>query len=134
MADPVPPPPWSPGQKPAIGGAAIALRPETFDRHEKAVRYVEKMVRELPQQPRRGRTNWSAPGMFAFLKPGATITGCVGLTLGTGMATPCTRDGTTITVGTEDDVTVYNTCDAITGDAINGTVLALHWIDAWVLG
>lgn len=130
MAGPTyrPPPPQT-----GDAGAPVALAPETYARHAAAVSYVEGMVRLSPGQGKRGRTTSAAPGAWGVLASGATITGVSGLTLGTGTVTLCTRSGATITPGDE-EVTVYNTCAAITGDAPDGTVLPLHWIDAWVIG
>jgi hypothetical protein len=136
MPDPLPPPTWSPGQQPAIGGTGvIALRPETFARHERATRYVEQMVRRLQSPGKRGKTTEANAGTWGWLRPGDTITGASGLTLGSGTVTLCTRDGATLTPDPAGEtVTVYNTCPAITGDPTTGTALPLHWVDAWTIG
>ena len=91
MADNIPPAqPWSPAQIPPIGGNPVALRPQTFARHERAVRYVELMTRELPFTPRRGRTTSPASETRGRLAGGATISGRPGYTLGMGTVQLCT--------------------------------------------
>src|SRR5271166_2529313 len=133
MADPAQP--WIPDQQPPVGGNPIALSPGTFKRVDRATKYVEEQFRLTAFKNKRGMVTWSAPGAWGWLAPGATITAPSGLTLGQGTVTLSTRDdgAATITVGDE-TVTVYNTCAAITGDPTTGTVLPLHWIDAWVIG
>ena len=136
MADNIPPAqPWSPAQIPPIGGNPVALRPETFARHERAVRYVELMTRELPFTPRRGRTTSPASGTWGWLAGGATISGLSGYTLGMGTVQLCTvqpqtdnlvpGQATSLTVD-GDIITVYNYDSAITApDA--GMLVRLLW-------
>lgn len=113
----------------------VVLAPETYERHASAVDWIERQNRVLRLPGQRGKRTSPAAGAWGLLAAGATITGASGLTLGQGTVTLCTREDATITPDPDGEtVTVYNTCPAITGDPSTGTVLPLHWIDAWVIG
>lgn len=128
MADQIPlPSPWPQPQSPEIGGNPIALSPGTYARHERAVRYVELMTRELPFTPRRGRTTTPASGVWGYVQPGKVITGIYGLTLGEGQMVICSRDGPHLTTD-GDTVTVYNSGRRFKAGP-NGAVFALTWMD-----
>lgn len=72
----------------------IALSPETFARHDEAAGVVEGWRKNRPSRPNRDRFPGSAPGAWALLRSGDTITAGSGTTLGTGTADLCESDGT----------------------------------------
>lgn len=122
---------WVPEQQPYLNPEGlIALRPETFARHENAVRAVEGANNARYPRAGRGRTTSTSAGAWGMLASGATITAGSGLTLGSGTVTLCTRSGSTLT-STGETVTVYNAGDAITASG-GDKAIRLSWVDAWV--
>lgn len=109
------------------GGNPGVLSSETYRRHAAAVRYVETLNRATPPRAGRGRTTNPASGAWGYLQPGDVISGIVGMTLGEGDVTLCTRDGSELTA--DGDVThVYNACRRLKAGGV-GIVLPLTWMD-----
>jgi hypothetical protein len=109
------------GVEPPTGGKPIVFQPETYDRHDAVVQYVESSVRT--RFPRRGTGRFPGvnPGAWGYLASGATITAGSGLTLGTGTVKLCDRTGAATPENA--DVTAYNTGGSISGPA----VVPLEW-------
>jgi hypothetical protein len=113
---------------PPVPGSPILYRPETFDRHDAAVRYVEGLIQTRAPVPGSGRFADSKPGAWGLLASGHTIGSGSGLTLGSGTVTLCTLEGYVLT-DTGQSVTVYNSGAPITA-SYGDKVVALEWTEA----
>lgn len=122
------PNPWVPDPVPYTPpGDPIALSPQTYARHARAVNYVEGANNARYPYPRRGRTTTSAAGAWAVLPSGHTILAASGLHLGTGTVTLCSRDDNTLTADGE-DIVVYNSGDAISAGG-SDKIIKVSWTD-----
>jgi len=115
---------WTSQPDPPVGGPPILFRPGTFARHTRAVDRVLGDNHAVYPRVGRGRTTKPAKGAWGYLASDATISACVGLTLGTGTVTLCSRSGNTLTADGE-DVQVYNPGGGIIGPKL----LELSWTD-----
>jgi len=122
------PDPWVPDPDPYVDAAdPIALSPGTYARHSQAVERVLGDNHARYPRAGRGRTTSANAGIWARLESGTTISAGVGLSLGSGTVTLCTRDGATLT-DTGESVTCYNAGDGITATGGHKAIL-LHWTD-----
>jgi hypothetical protein len=122
------PNPGTPEPDPYVDAAdPIALKPETYARHARAVDYVERTNRARYPRAGRGRTTNPNAGIWASLPSGTSISAASGMNLGSGTVTLCSRSGTTLTADGE-SVTVCNAGDIITATGSDKAV-KLSWSD-----
>lgn len=126
------PDPWVPEPDPYVESLdPIALSPETYARHARAVDKVLGANNARYPRAGRGRTTSPSAGAWAMLASGATISAASGMSLGSGTVTLCSRSGSALTADGQ-VITVYNAGDAITASGGNKAI-KLSWADSvWV--
>ncbi len=121
------PDPWAPDPEPYVDSDdPIALKPETYARHARAVNRVLGDNQARYPRAGRGRTTSPSAGAWAVLGSGNSISAASGLMLGSGTVALATRSGGTLTA-TGETMTVYNAGDAITASA--DMPIKLTWTD-----
>jgi hypothetical protein len=122
------PDPWVPNPDPYVDSVdPIALKPQTYARHARAVNRVLGDNQARYPRAGRGRTTSPSAGCWAKLASGATISGGSGLSLGTGTVVLCSRSGSALTADGA-TITVYNANGSITATGGDQAVL-LKWTD-----
>ncbi len=107
-------------------GDPVVFSPETYARHDAAIRYINRVSRTRDPMGRRDRFPGIRAGAWGLLAAGGTITAASGLTLGSGTVKFCNREGTAD--DPEVSVDVANAGGTIDGGS-TGAVLPMEWTE-----
>src|SRR5690606_9983533 len=106
----------------------------TAERYERAIRYVETLIRTRAPRLGNGRFPGAAPAAWGLLEAGGSITGRDGLTLGEGDVQRYAQEDAELS-DADEEIHVYNYGGEIVTDSYgDGILLPLAWTGGfWIL-